>query len=106
MALLPASLPVLNSKTEMGAQVVGHLCKTKAWTQWPKNAIFNLNDSILYNLMYLGDPSTLPSLLTALKLDGLVTVNHEPCMCMNVSLRALGSPAPLQHLCLIHWLNN
>lgn len=45
--------------------------------------------------MYLGDPFTLPSLLTAFKLDSLVTVNHELCMYMNVSLRAVGPHAAL-----------
>lgn len=45
--------------------------------------------------------SSFPSLLTAFRLDGLVTVNPKLCMCMNVPLWTLN-----QHLCLTHWLNS
>lgn len=55
------------------------------------NVFCNLNDSVLYNFMYSGDPFALPSLLPALKLAGVVPVSHELCMCMNVPLRAGGS---------------
>lgn len=42
------------------------------------------------NFVYLAVPFPLPSLLAAFRPDGLVTVNHSPCMCMYMFSQSSG----------------